>query len=199
MSRTQYSPEIDQYVSDWIYEDVATSEGTGLILEKCSNADSVSLVFCCGNHGHDASIANQIGTYQTNLVGISRIWEMTRSNPSLNINCIIICSSLMGSLPDRHFPFYAASKAGLDHFIRSIRNDQLQIPICSIVLGPVGSTNARGMTPPDKVAKYISGFIKKPYSGEAYLPRYLKVLIPSIRVMPNFWERILVGFRKRRN
>lgn len=198
MSRYNCPEDVSRYSLNWIYGDISTEEGANAVLRVCQGAEMVTIVFCCGNHGETNSIENQIKTIETNLIGLSRIWNLIQNNQGFSNAHLVVCSSLMGSLPDRHFPFYAGSKAGVDHFIRSLNCRKKDVLVTSLILGPVGTSKSAGMTSPIEVAEQIYRLIQKPERGMVYYPGYLRFLSVLSKLAPNFLESILFKYRKAR-
>lgn len=196
MSRNPAQEKVRAYTSEWIIGDISTSEGIEKLHHVCLSDNNIGIVLCCGNHGEDSSISNQIDTYNTNVIGVTRIWEMLNSGNKSVCDSVLICSSLMSSLPDRHYPFYAASKAGVDQFVRSLKANSLGVTMTSLVLGPVGTDNRVGMRSAKEVARVITKHVNQPKFGILYYPHYLRVLRLLILLYPSFWETVLLKFRK---
>lgn len=196
MSRNPVQEKVRAYTSKWIIGDISTSEGIEKLHEVCISDSHVRIAICSGNHGENTSVSNQINTYNTNLVGLTRIWEMLNSGNRSVCDSVLTCSSLMSSLPDRHYPFYAASKAGVDQFVRSLNANSLGVTMTSLVLGPVGTDNRVGMRSAKDVARIIAKHVNRPKPGIIYYPRYLRVLRLLILLSPSFWETVLLKFRK---
>ena len=197
MSRNHPAENLKRFTSSWILGDIATENGIENVVDACNTEHKVSIVLCCGNHGENTSLENQVDNYNTNLVGLTRIWSMLEKQPDPITGSVLVCSSLMSSLPDRHYPFYAASKAGVDQFVRSLRKNRSGIAVASLVLGPVGTSDRAGMRSSKEVAEIICKRIERPKSGILYYPFYLGILSTLIKLWPNIWEQALLRFRKK--
>jgi NAD(P)-dependent dehydrogenase (short-subunit alcohol dehydrogenase family) len=111
---------------------------------------------------------------------------------------LIFCSSLMAYVPDRIFPSYAASKAGLNQLIlSSIPNVPSKLKISGINLGPVAKNPSHWFeTTPLQVTQKIDKLLKAKTCGLIFYPRIGKLLAFLSIVHPFILEKLLIGRRR---
>jgi nucleoside-diphosphate-sugar epimerase len=157
-----------------------------------------AIVFAIGNHGIRETHENASELYQLNLSFATTLLQ--ELNGATFQTSVVFCSSLMGYIPDRLFPSYAASKAGLNQLIQSYcLHIDSKTSVSGIVLGPISKNPKFWFEVTDKnVAKKIFNLIQKRANGLTFYPKYGR-LIALLSLVNPFWIEQLVSNKRKKH
>jgi nucleoside-diphosphate-sugar epimerase len=154
------------------------------------------IVFATGNHEDTDNKAHAEEMFNLHFSFLNELVWFFNKNKVLKCN-VLFCSSLMANLPDRSYPSYAASKAGLNHYIRSLSIDKnSSINISGLILGPVSQSPKLGFVSPEKVAIKIFNLSQKNAKGIYSYSFGIKLLSFTSMIFPFFIESILFNLKR---
>lgn len=157
-----------------------------------------SIVVASGNHYAMDDFTTSNNLFKLHFDLLNNILNAP-SNLSPTNNCsIVFCSSIMAYIPDRKYPSYAASKAGLNQYILSYAAQKnTTISLSAIVLGPVDKTNDSIFSVnPQKVADRIFKLSQNNANALYFFPFYGKLIAVYTLLFPFFMERIIFSLRR---
>jgi short-subunit dehydrogenase len=192
--------EITSFTSETVVADITSPKLTEAVETSCGKRMIEAIVICSGNHAdlnEDFVIARAV--LSTNIIGIANIvYELIPKLHQEIAPQVIVCSSIMGFVPDRKYPAYAASKAGLNQFINSLRSRPNQrLRIAKLVLGPISKNqDSFGSTSDTKVATKIKRIIRTKGTGNFFIPGFLIFLIFPMKLFPKLSESFLWRLRR---
>ena len=161
-----------------------------------------AIIVCSGNHVNELEgyrEAEQV--IHTNLNGLNNL--INEIIPSLNQEKpiqLIICSSLMSILPDRNRPAYAATKAAINQWVRSLLVHNLKhVRPVALILGPVAVyPHSPIVVSAGRAAQKIGHLVQTNHAGLVYFPSYLRILSALISISPYLWEAFLHRFKRQK-
>ena len=157
-----------------------------------------SIIVASGNHVETDNKPASSNLFKLHFDLLNNILNAAR-NMNKATNCsIVFCSSIMAYIPDRIYPSYAGSKAGLNHYILSfVAQKNTAINLSALVLGPIDKSNdSLFSVKPQKVANKLFKLSQSKKNGLYFLPLYGKFIAVLAILFPVLIERSI--FKKRR-
>lgn len=165
------------------------------VLPHVQDAEIKAVVLCTGNHaafdGYEASL--QI--VDANLGGVLNLYHvlLPRLQPK---PLLVLCASLMATIPDGRYPAYAAAKAGVVQWVRSVVVQDAGARVWALLLGPMLEQAQTGHTTYERVAAAIATGIAAGKTGIRVYPVFYQPLLVLASVWPEAAAWLTHHFRK---
>jgi short-subunit dehydrogenase len=183
----------------YIAVDITDEKIDDILLPKIEQFTSVTIIICSGNHTSIESQVEATNVTQTNISGLLNIYHRIFLPLQDRQPFLLVISSVMAFIPDRRYPSYAAAKAAINQFVRSVvSNGKIRGKILALSLGPID--NVPGQSPFRtnfrSVAWKILQLIRQPESGIEYYPASYRILQILFSWSPIAFEKLIYNFRK---